>query len=508
MATLPHVRRHDSTSESKEKAPLLVRTLGSSSSSELAALTIASLAVAILSTTFDLFYVETFLSAYELPLSSYALGTLVYTIIDTANDFGGAWFVDAYAMRSSRGAVIGRTGCIFAVCFLTPFFRGGQVKASPVLATAHFILSLSLYDTLFTFSTMLFGSMFTDNHTLSESTRINFMASGKVVNLVGSFVVGRIGLSLFDTDNLSSFRIHVLMLCFISCGLFLLAQRLMQQTTGKDHDKTKATKKLRLWRVVKDLSRHVNFRAWISMEALLECQVAFSATFLKIFVDRLLIETGMSEEGADWLISSIGPASQILGIVCFMPIRRTGYRKIYTWLFQAKIVFSLGLMAFGSPSSTTMVTIFLVVNQIATAAVQTSGFYLAMADMVTEMKYEQAKSGRFDEPSCAGLLFGLNALFCKPVGAILPIVAAWSLARVGFSTGTHTRFFKLHKDPDEVEVRQVLFNLLVIPPLVFSTAQLWFWRRYNLGADRAEEVRLELRRLRTAENSDSNEANP
>ena len=74
------------------------------------------------------------------------------------------------------------------------------------------------------------------------------------------------------------------------------------------------------------------------MEALLECQVTFSATFLKIFVDRLLVETGTSEENADWLISSIGPASQILGIVCFMPIRRTGYRKIYTRLFQATIV--------------------------------------------------------------------------------------------------------------------------------------------------------------------------
>ena len=229
MATLPHVRRHDATSEPKERVPLLVSTLGSRSTatsperSFLAALTMASLAVTILSTTFDLFYVETFLSAYELPLSSYAFGTFVYTIIDSANDFGGAWFVDSYAMRSSRGGIIFRSGCIFALCFLTPFFRGGRIKTSPFLATSHFIVSLSLYDTLFTFSTILFGSLFTDNHTLSERTRINFMASGKVVNLVGSFLVGRIGLALFDTDNLRSFRVHVLMLCIISCALFSLA---------------------------------------------------------------------------------------------------------------------------------------------------------------------------------------------------------------------------------------------------------------------------------------------
>ena len=469
----------------------------------LAALTLASLGSTILSTTFNLFNVETFLTAYELPLSSYAFGTFIYTIIDVINDIGGAYFVDAYAMRSSRGA-IGKSGCLLALCFLAPFFRGGRrIRESPFLATSHFIISVSSYDTLFTFLSMLIGSYFTDNaHTLSESTRINFTASGKIVNLIGSFVVGRVGLELFDTDDMTRFRVHVLMLSGVACALFVLAQRLMYRSTDKYHDKEKGggrstVRAMNVRRHIAELCRSENFLSFIGMEALLEAEVTFSESFGKVFFDRLLVD--LSEETADNILATISPASQVLSIMLFMPIRRIGYRQIYVYLFQGKIVVSaIVLLAFSS-SSTAVLTMFLVINQIATAAVQTSCFYLCMADLTMFLKYKQAKQGHMDD-SFAGLIFGINAVFCKPVIALIPIVAAWSLARVGFSTGTHTRFFKIYKDtPDEVEVRQVLFHLLVIPPLVLSSMQLLIWRYYSLASARAEEVRLELKRLRASE---------
>ena len=534
MSSLPLVRRHQDTtsataaSASDERpaeitkrgimeALISVRGAAASSASAsvsapasttavsrtrnfLAALTIASLGSTILSTTFNLFNVETFLSAYELPLSSYAFGTFIYTIIDVINDIGGAYFVDAYAMRSSRGA-IGKSGCLLALCFLAPFFRGGRrIKDSPFLATSHFIISVSSYDTLFTFLSMLIGSYFTDNaHTLSESTRINFTASGKIVNLIGSFVVGRVGLELFDTDDMTSFRVHVLILSGIACVLFVLAQRLMYRAADKNHDKEKAggRSKMNVRRLIAELCRSENFLSFIGMEALLEAEVTFSENFGKVFFDRLLVD--LSEETADNILAAISPASQVLSIMLFMPIRRIGYRQIFVYLFQGKIIVSaIVLLAFDS-SSTTILTMFLVVNQIATAAVQTSCFYLCMADLTMFLKYKQAKQGHMDD-SFAGLIFGINAVFCKPVIGLIPIVAAWSLARVGFNTGTHERFFKIYKDtPDEVEVRQVLFHLLVIPPLVLSSIQLLIWRYYSLASARAEEVRLELKRLRASE---------
>jgi hypothetical protein len=462
----------------------------------LAALTLASLACSMLRQVFDLFYVETFLTAYELPLSSFSFGTFVYTIIDVVNDVGAAYFVDAYALRSSRGA-IGRSGCLLALCFLAPFFRGGRrIKESPFLATSHFIISVSSYDTLLTFLSMLIGSYFTDNaHTLSESTRINFTASGKICNLIGSFIVGRVGLELYDTDDMTSFRVHVLILSGVACALFVLAQRLMYRATDKDHESEKGggRSNLNLRRLVADLCRSENFLSFVAMEALLEAENEFSAGFGKIFFDRLLVD--LSEETADNILAAIAPVSQILSILLFMPIHKIGYRQIYSYLFQGKIFLSVIVLGLFESSSTTVLTMFLVVNQIATAAVQTSCFYLVMADLTMLLKYKQAKQGHMDD-SFAGLIFGMNAIFCKIALMPLSIVAAWSLARVGFSTGTHTRFFKIHKNnSDEVEVRQVLYHLLVIPPLLMSSVQLLIWRFYNFASSRAEEVRLELKRL-------------
>ena len=523
MASLPLVRRHQDTADEKPEitkrgimeALISVRGAAASSASSsgtsapsalsrtrsfLAALTLASLACSMLRQVFDLFYVETFLTAYELPLSSFSFGTFVYTIIDVINDIGAAYFVDAYALRSSRGA-IGRSGCLLALCFLAPFFRGGRrIKESPFLATSHFIISVSSYDTLLTFLSMLIGSYFTDNaHTLSESTRINFAASGKICNLIGSFVVGRVGLELFDTDDMTSFRVHVLILSGVSCVLFVLAQRLMYRSTDKELEKGGGRYNLNLRRLVADLCRSENLTLTLTltlaMEAILEAEIDFFAGFGKIFFDRLLVD--LSEETADNILAAIAPGSHVLSVLLFMPIRRVGYRKIYSYLFQGKIFLSvivLGLFGFGS-SSTTVLTMFLVVNQIATAAVQTSCFYLVMADLTMFLKYKQAKQGHMDD-SFAGLIFGINAIFCKIALMALSIVAAWSLARVGFSTGTHTRFFKIHKNnSDEVEVRQVLYRLLVIPPLLMSSVQLLIWRFYNLASARAEEVRLELKRL-------------
>ena len=519
MASLPLVRRHQDAADEKPEitkrgimeALISVRGAAASSASPrgtsapsalsrtrsfLAALTLASLACSMLRQVFDLFYVETFLTAYELPLSSFSFGTFVYTIIDVVNDIGAAYFVDAYALRSSRGA-IGRSGCLLALCFLAPFFRGGRrIKESPFLATSHFIISVSSYDTLLTFLSMLIGSYFTDNaHTLSESTRINFTASGKICNLIGSFIVGRVGLELFDTDDMKSFRVHVLILSGVACALFVLAQRLMYRATDKDHESEKGggRSNLNLRRLVADLCRSENFLSFVAMEALLEAENEFSAGFGKIFFDRLLVD--LSEETADNILAAISPVSQVLSILLFMPIRRIGYRRIYSYLFQGKIFLSIIVLGLSGSSSTTVLTMFLVVNQIATAAVQTSCFYLVMADLTMLLKYKQAKQGHMDD-SFAGLIFGMNAIFCKIALMPLSIVAAWSLARVGFSTGTHTRFFKIHKNnSDEVEVRQVLYHLLVIPPLLMSSVQLLIWRFYNLASARAEEVRLELKRL-------------
>ena len=127
-----------------------------------------------------------------------------------------------------------------------------------------------------------------------------------------------------------------------------------------------------------------------------------------------------------------------------------------------------------------------------TGAVQSAGFHLAMSDMVLEMKRKHAVEGRFDEPSLAGLFMGANALLCKPMESVLPIVAAYFLGKTDFSTNEQS-----------ADAQWVLFYLLVVPPLLFSCLQLLSWRKYTLHPERMDSMREELEEL-TA--TDSREA--
>ena len=472
----------------------------------LVGLTIASLASTLLTTLYELFYVDFFLRIYELPLETFGGGNVLFSLISTTTTVAGAWFVDSYAHQSSRSDIIGISGCLFALAFLAPFFRW-QSSRGLVLDGLHFVLTTSLYDSLFSFSSILLGSIVTDDHTMSDQDRIHFMASGKLVNLIASFVVARLGLKVFSDDDTFNFCLYIVMISFLACCLFSVAQSMVQpgvsiswkwsairkattpenQTNTSKRRNHSTKRKLRFKQVVLDFWMHDNFRAWIGMEMLLECQNSFITSFLKTFVDRLIVDAGGSKEACDWLLSLLSPMRQIAAILCYIPIRRIGYRKTYTYVFWANLILSATCLAIASPQRPYLIIAFLFVYSVMTGAVQSAGFHLAMSDMVLEMKRNHAMEGRLDEPSLAGLFMGANALLCKPMTSVLPIVAAFFLDETDFTSNEQSE-----------GAQWVLFYLLVVPPLVFSCLQLLSWRKYNLNTQRMNRMRVELDKLLVA----------
>jgi len=212
------------------------------------------------------------------------------------------------------------------------------------------------------------------------------------------------------------------------------------------------------------------------MEMLLEAQVTFASFFLKTFVDGLLLEAGVSRANCDWLLSLIRPLTQIVTIFAYVPIRQMGYPRLYTLLFGFNICLAILLLTAANPTSTSWIVAFLVVYPVFTGAVQSSGFHLAMSDLVMEMKRNHVYAGRHDEPSLAGLFMGANALFCKPMEALLPIVTATVL-------------------DNRADSRESLFYLLIIPPLVCSCIQILVWNRFDLTPKRTASMREELQKL-------------
>lgn len=476
-------------------------TTGSLGRHVLLGLSVAGFATSALTTIFDLFHVQLFLKSYQLPYASYSLGSFIVAVVSTFNSVAGAWMVDHIAVTMSRSDLVGTSGCLFAMGFLTPFFRWHQDttdldESVNIFGLAHFIFSMSLYHTLYSFTTILTGSLVTDDYHMTDKARIQYMASGKIANLIGSFVVARVGLRVFQEEDLALFRLFLLVLAILVSLLFFFAQimimgervqwqalRLRRNTTSpSEHSNTgtttqgDTTPKLQWRKIVHDFWNQRNFRVWIVMEMLLEAQVAYSSSFLKTFVDGLLLESGVSRARCDWILSMYRPIMEITTICAYVPIRVYGYPNIYFLLFAANIILTGILMLCATPTSTSLILLFLVIYPAMSGAVQASGFYLAISDLVMERKRHYAMEGRHDEPSLAGLFMGATALVSRPVGSLLPIMTATVLGNGGSS-------------------RKVLYHLLVLPPFFCSIIQLAVWRTYTLTPKRTASMRDELQKI-------------
>ena len=384
-----------------------------------------------------------------------------------------------------------------------PFFRWKDTREK--YDEAHFVLTISMYRTLYSFTKILLGSLVTDNHHLTDQERINFMASGKTLNLVAAFFVAKIGLEVFETNNMNQFRIFLVALALFVAILFLISQIMIYYHVVPDwttmrisflHNKRrqnsapKTNARLDPKQVFYDFWRYKNFWAWIGMEVFLESQISFSNEFSKTFVDQLVHDEGFSRESSDWLLSLIRPLGMVCTILCYIPIRRMGYQRVYPLLFATNILLSTFMWFKADHKSTDAIILFLMVYPSITAAVAIAGFHLAMSDMVLEMKKMHIIEGRHDEASLAALFMGVNALFCKPAESILPIVAANMLDKLDMTS-----------DGSE-DVQRVLFKLLIVPPLIFSFLEWISWSRFTLTPTATNQMRDVLRRMESGTRMD------
>jgi len=524
-------------------------------------------------------------NVYQLPLPTYSFGNLVVTMLGTVTSLVSAYIIDHIAAKSvmsnyrsasskrargqARVDLIGLSGCLSALYFLAPFFRwwdSGTLSDDDAQYAhntgrywgdgVHFVVSITLYNAMHSFTSILIAAVVNDNLHMSDQARVSYMASGKVASFIASFVFARIGLALFDTvtpegaNNLFQFRLFLISASVIVAGLFIKAQLTISDAAspanqyshgrrsdndidiGSNHNNGGSNKRDKvsrgaggLWRrlflpkrdlsfhgsdddnddelfvsdgqtpeisvqlkwkqIIVDFWEHKNFRAWIGMEMLLEAQTTFVLYFLKTFVDGLLLENEggvIGRQSCDWLLSAIRPLTQVVSIFIYIPIRRMGYRYVYSGLFYCNIFLSVLLLSVvdvDTPAGAYWIVFYMCTYPVLTGGVQSAGFHLAQADLVMEMKRKHILDGRYDEPSLAGLFMGANALLCKPVESFLPITAATVLQE--------------HK-----ESKVSLFYLLVLPPLICSCLQILSWSQFDLTPRRTARMRNEVKKLRSS----------
>ncbi len=560
-----HLRKDDrdgTTEAQPQKIGLgfLEKDCGNMTVRALIGLGIAGLGGSLIGDVYGMFYVDCFLRAYKLPMRIFGIGSAIFAFIHTANDVAGAYFLDWYCsgqnskQNNKREDLVGLSGCLFAMSLISPFFRwgprdnGANTNSSDFWDGLHFVGSLSLYDTMFSFNCILQGSIVSDNHSMTENQRITFFALRDMVGILAPLVVTKIGLSLFDVSNLKNFRIYVVVLVIISSLLCIWAQSLIHKKNdgisavtsktlrkllpgflfGSDSSSeyakvnhqannertipsktivdgaeeegfstdTQDSRKLGFCQALSDFAAHPNFRYWIGMEMLMEGQNTFMGNFQKTFVDQLLrgSENGWSDAACDWMLALLDPCTQIVGLLLFLPIKRYGYALLYKVVFVTNICMASALLLSNGldndNANTLPIAAFLFLSIVLSNAMAGAGFGLAMCDMVLEMKHSHiVTQGRINPPSLAGLFMGVNALFCKPAESILPIIAA-SFLGDSYNEDTDGDDGSSISASDEAKV--VLYRLLVLPPLVCAVLQLCWWSRYSLVPEKTARLRAEL----------------
>lgn len=449
----------------------------------------AGIAFTVLGSTYSLLQVDVFLKVYDLSPTIYSVGRFIISLMDALVNVVAAYSIDRISLLRGRSEFIAPFGCLFAVCFVLPFYRWAESQGW-FLDGLHFILTSTLYNAAFSLTNLLVNSAIAE-HRMTYGQRVYFQASSKVISLLCSFFVIRWLLLSFQVELLKLFRTKIVICAIVSCFVFWGAEfiirggsvnyrqrpffRTQRQLHAHSHQRphTVSYPESDFARAIQEFWSHKNFKAWAATSMLLNAQYTFVLTFFKTFVDGILFEGGVSSENCARILSVSRPTIEIVTVLCYVPMRRYGYAPLYKLLFIINLGLSTTVFFFAGPNQTTLVGIFLIIYSSLSGAVQVCGYQLALTDLILERKIQHAKEGRFDEASLSALFMGITAVLCKPMESILPIIAATILDRA----------------PDP---RFTLFYLLVGPPIIFSILQLVSWNHFHIDKRISETLHDEL----------------
>ncbi|OQS02038.1 hypothetical protein THRCLA_05558 [Thraustotheca clavata] len=436
-------------------------------------------AAVVLTATFNTFHVETFLNEYKLDLAAYASGHVIYAIVNTLNDLLGAYFVDAWAPIKGRAWLLSFGGAVWTVMFLLPWFPW---KSYPAF---HFVFSLSCYDTLYSFCAIAGGSLLTEMN-ISDSQRIQILRVKSIVGMTVAFVTTQLGQYFFASKG--TFRIYCVVLAMIALGFYGLFYYLL--THEKTHKlmprpmKTTSTPQTStplmttVKQILSDFYHLKNFRYWLGMEMCLETQCNFNRHYLRIFLVHF--SAGMwSLTTLASIISGLPLAMQIIRFGMYSVMDHIGVYHLYQYSFFAKLVASsmTACYVYGTSTSTGPILVFFFIFNMIVTELPTGGFPIAMGNMHKELSLRRLQTGRGIITSSSGMFMGLNAVFCKPMDSLLPILAATQLDAAHFQQNKNSSM-----------VQSAMLHLLLLPPFLFSIVQLYSWYHYTLDTEKLATI--------------------
>ncbi|XP_074637522.1 transmembrane protein 180-like isoform X2 [Acropora palmata] len=423
-----------------------------------------TLAATMMNSVFNFYYVKTFLNVYKISNYWFNVAQIVFLIWNAINDPLFGYFQDSstWMVLRKRRLAIFYGAPLFAISFLSPWFPWTWFGFSgDWVVGLHLMTSLCLYDGLLTFVLLAQCSLFAEISTQQEE-RQTILKYAQVASILGSTALFLTSSVYKNEDrNFHSFQAVCVVIAILSWLLMRytgmniqVAMEASTTTSSSVHDGKSLKDEVPLFTLIKQILTQRSFVCFVAMNFF---QILYSLLTGSVFI-----------------------LPRILVLATSPLLAKFGSYKVILWSFYVKV--SLPALVFlAGLNNIWILYIFLIVDNCLPDATF-SLFNLSVSDIIDDdmKKYHR-------NAPISSMIFGTNALFTKPAQSLAPMMVVHILSRYGYKDSQQTGKGEIVSVIASQQLKDAMFCLLCMVPLLVAVFQIIFWKFYPLKMPKKDQ---------------------
>ncbi|XP_065832470.1 transmembrane protein 180-like isoform X2 [Oscarella lobularis] len=348
-----------------------------------------TLAAQLMHTVFNFYYVKVFLNHYKISDSWFYFAHTTYMLWNAVNDPVFGWLQDNSKLPCvrRRHLAILYGAPVFVLSFLLPWFSWGNDQSPPWVTGLHLIVSLWLYDAMFTYVLLAQCALFTEI-SYDNNDRHTVLKFNQIGSIIGSTSVFWCELISHNLQYMARFQICCVVIACLSLTFFTYTGSMIRAATSSDlsdkGDELSSNSSGSIFKLVFDLLRQRNFVCFVAINFFQIFHNTFGSNFFSIFSASLLSDGSVSSIARTFLSGSAFAVPQLLVLLTSPLLSTLGSYYLILYSFYFKLLMALGMYVAG-PSYTWLLAAYFLLDRSIPEAVF-SLFMMPLSHIIDEDK--------------------------------------------------------------------------------------------------------------------------
>jgi len=452
-----------------------------------------SFAATLIDSICKFYYVKIFLLHYKVSDYWFNIAQVIFMIWNAVNDPLFGYIQDNSNSRifRVRRLSIQYGAPLFVISFIT-FWIPWATDGSWVVGL-HLIMSLCLYDTLFTFVLLAQCALFAEM-SIKHEDRLRLVYYGQIASLLGSWSVAACEFFSSSLSDFTSFQFATVVFALISwfgfhcTGKYAVTEvaqlrniKLSPAAEINQHNAV-AREKGAFHSIMKqtlEILQQKNFLAFVFMNFLQIFNLFFHANFASIFLD-VILPSSFPSFHRTLFNGSLFILPQVL-VLCLGPwLQKRGAYWVVMNSFYVKLLSSTSLgvvLNFNLVSELNLafiIMVFIMVDYALCSAVFGT-FNLLVSDIIDDDMLNFKRSSPLSSS-----IFGTNALITKPAISLAPMLIVYLLNPYGFQSFKSNPKYFLTNQVLLNPLKSAVMTLIWTWPFFVALLQILVFRPYSL----------------------------